>query len=204
MASLPSPSAGSSDDIVLDANLGLISSRLQPNQSAMGLYASYEHLQQQLGGSWFCAYSAAGSLIGLATCRPAAAITSDGDNDEGCCCYVDCFMHRSFLAEWGALLYHATSWASRQQHPRFSKCRARVASEDPAKLQRFRAAAFVDATATTRAGAATSPLPPFVLSNSVGGARVEVAVTELELMLSRPGGGRHDGIVKSLQAAARL
>lgn len=131
---------GSSDDLLLDANLGLFTPRMETITSAMGVYDRYEGLRgdplyQDGGeagakGTWLAAHSPDGQLVGLATCVADGATDGEG---EGPTCWVDVFLHRSFLNEWGALLGGATSWAMSER--RFSRVAVRVAQEDDSKQQ---------------------------------------------------------------------
>ena len=55
---------------VLDANLGLFSTRLAVQNSCMGLFPRYQALSAEGMGEWFVATTESGSLVGLArSCR---------------------------------------------------------------------------------------------------------------------------------------
>ena len=89
---------GSSDDLLLDANLALFSPRMETITSAMGVYGRYEtlragnsgidHSSSTVGpGTWFAAHSAEGQLVGLATCL--GERTEGKDGEEEWTCWVD-------------------------------------------------------------------------------------------------------------------
>lgn len=178
---------GSSDDIVLDANLHFFSSRMTITRSAMGIYDAYQRTRQATptqAGTWFAGHTTNGSLVGLATCCPgnstdALPNAGNGHQHEGSgCARVDCFVHRSFLSEWHVLLEAATSWA--KQHG-FTSCRARVARDDADKHKRFLGAGFVPTPNTKGPGA--SATAPFILTHSVGSDTVKFEAIELQLLL---------------------
>ena len=54
---------------VLDANVGLYSTRYAVQHSCMFLYPRFQALTQEGGGAWFGAQVESGALLGLATAR---------------------------------------------------------------------------------------------------------------------------------------
>lgn len=183
--------AASSDDMLLDSNLGLFSPRMEIIVSAMGMYSRYEALRagnytgdsqtSDAGpGTWFTAHSAEGQLVGLATC--VGERVADENGEKSWTCWVDVLVHRAFLGEFAGLLSAASTWAKagddQRRVPRFSRVAAKVAIEDDAKIQRFLRAGF-------RPEAAAEAARPLKLGRgSVGGEAREVILTVLERTLT--------------------
>ena len=104
---------------VLDANAGMYSTRYCVQYSCMGLYRRYLAAVNGGAGDWFCARTADGRAVGLATvCRAGAA------------CRVDGFAHPYFAAAWpdlmAAAMRRAAAWGS-------TECRVVVCVEDEEK-----------------------------------------------------------------------
>tara|TARA_Y100000588_G_scaffold355252_1_gene410275 strand:- start:425 stop:1399 length:975 start_codon:yes stop_codon:yes gene_type:complete len=117
---------------VLDANVGLFSTRYVVQGSCMGLYPRYEGIVQE-GGAFFEARTDAGRLVGLSTARP------DGKGK----CRVDGFAHGQYDASWDALIQAALDWGGE----RGLICEVVMANEDEDRRARFAALGFVDSGA---------------------------------------------------------
>ena len=92
---------------ILDANLGLLSTRYARQDSCMGLYPRYAELAVG-GGAWFCGWSENRRLVGLCSVRP-LKMTQDKD---GWTAQIDGFVHRVARAAWRELIEAALAWAS--------------------------------------------------------------------------------------------
>ncbi len=105
---------------VLDANVGLYSTRYVVQHSCMFLYPRFQALTQGGGGAWFGAQAESGALLGLATARL--------DEDGGC--QVDGFAYRTAQDVWSELLRAAMRWGAGQGA---TGCWAGVSVEDEEK-----------------------------------------------------------------------
>ncbi len=105
---------------VLDANVGLYSTRYVVQHSCMFLYPRFEALTREGRGAWFGAQSASGAFLGLATAR------LDGDGG----CQVDGFVYRTAQDVWSELLWAAMRWGAGRGA---SVCWAGVSVEDEEK-----------------------------------------------------------------------
>jgi GNAT superfamily N-acetyltransferase len=193
---------GTSDDMLLDANIGLFSPRMEIIESAMGVYVRYEKLRagNSIGnqpspnstigpGTWFTAHSAEGQLVGLATCL---GERTKVEGEEEWTCWVDVLIHRAFLSEFSGLLSAATTWAKgvgidtgnpddeRRVRGHFDRMAAKVAVEDDTKIQRFARNGFRTATVQ-------EAVPLLLRRGSVGGDEREVELTVLEKRFTAPG-----------------
>ena len=112
------------DEQVLDANLGLYSTRYAVQKSCMGLYPRYETLAADGRGAWFVGRTAYGCLPGMSTARL--------DYADGC--QVDGFTHPGHGEVWESLLEAAIAWAA--DHGAAS-CWSRVLIEDEDRISRF-------------------------------------------------------------------
>ncbi len=89
---------------VLDANVGLYSTRYAVQHSCMFLYPRFQALTQEGRGAWFGARAESGALLGLATAR------LDGNGG----CQVDGFVYRTGQDVWSELLGAAMRWGGGQ------------------------------------------------------------------------------------------
>ena len=105
---------------VLDANVGLYSTRYVVQHSCMFLYPRFQALTHEGRGAWFGAQSASGAFLGLATARL--------DDDQGC--QIDGFAYRTGQAVRSELLRAAMCWGAAQGA---SVCWAAVSVEDEEK-----------------------------------------------------------------------
>ena len=113
---------------VLDANAGMYSTRYCVQYSCMGLYRRYLAAVNGGAGDWFCAHTADGRVVGLATvCRAGAA------------CQVDGFAHPYFATAWpdlmAAAMRPAAAWGS-------TECRVVVCVEDEEKRSLLKGLGF--------------------------------------------------------------
>ena len=88
------------DEQLLDANVGLFSTRYATQNSCMGLYPRYTALEES-GGTWFAAWAPRGHLVGLASARPLAQGVVQ----------IDACTHRVARSSWRDLLEAAIDWA---------------------------------------------------------------------------------------------
>ncbi len=115
---------------VLDANLGMFSTRYVVQNSCMGLYPRYETLTRERRGAWFGARTSRGHLIGLST------VHLDKLNQ----CQVDGFTHQNYLADaWENLIQAAIRWGIVRGA---SLCWAIVSAEDENKRSLFESLRF--------------------------------------------------------------
>ena len=137
---------------VLDANAGMYSTRYCVQYSCMGLYRRYLAALGGDAGDWFCARTADGRSVGLATVR-----------GWGAACQVDGFAHPYFAAAWPDLMAAATQRAAARGA---GECRAVVCVEDEEKRSLFEGLGF----------RAAGRAPDFVLDGrAVGAVRMVAA-----------------------------
>lgn len=105
---------------VLDANVGLYSTRYAVQHSCMFLYPRFQALTQEGRGAWFGAQAESGALLGLTTAR------LDGNGG----CQVDGFVYRTSQDVWSELLRSAMRWGAAQGA---TVCWAAVSVEDEEK-----------------------------------------------------------------------
>lgn len=85
---------------VLDANVGMFSTRYVVQNSCAGLYPRYEAFGKREANAWFAAQSPGRRLVGLGT----ACLGTGGE------CRVDGFSHGNYLGAWEALMQAAITW----------------------------------------------------------------------------------------------
>ena len=117
---------------LLDANVGLFSTRYKVQSSCMGLYPRYQALFQKNCGSFFDARAEKGSLVGLSTARLEDPKT----------CRVDGFTHGSHTTIWNELINAAVRWGAERGAERIH---ALVALEDEDKCAAFESLGFSQA-----------------------------------------------------------
>jgi GNAT superfamily N-acetyltransferase len=118
---------------ILDANLGMFSTRYLVQRSCMGLYPRFAALRRNEDGDWWVARTTQHRVVGLATVRRDAAGRVQ----------VDGFLHRRWLDHWSALIHPALHWAAERGAPAVHAC---VAGVDEEKLARFQALGFSTAS----------------------------------------------------------
>ena len=118
---------------VLDANAGMYSTRYCVQYSCMGLYRRYLAAVAGGKGDWYCARTADGRVVGLATACGA-----------GAACQVDGFAHPYFAAAWPDLVAAVMQRAAVRAA---SECRAVVCVEDEEKRALFEGLGFREAGA---------------------------------------------------------
>ena len=114
---------------VLDANVGLFSTRYRLQPSCMGLFTKYQAALEGDRGGWFAARTGQGRVVGLATAR------LDGAGG----CQVDGFAHKYFLESWDGPIKAAMDWGASQGT---DQCWAAVSVEDEDKRALFQALGF--------------------------------------------------------------
>lgn len=114
---------------ILDANVGIYSTRYVVQKSCMGLYPRYEKISANGKGTWFAARTDQDRLVGLST----AFFTEPGK------CQVDGFVHQSFTQTWKDLMQTALQWGMVRGATRFS---ARTSIEDTEKQLLFESMGF--------------------------------------------------------------
>ena len=120
---------------VLDANAGMYSTRYCVQYSCMGLYRRYLAALGGGAGDWFCARTADGRVVGLATVRR-----------WGAACQVDGFSHPYFATVWPDLMAAAMERAAVRKA---GEWRAMVCVEDEEKRSLFEGLGFRAAGAHT-------------------------------------------------------
>ncbi|MCZ6678140.1 MAG: GNAT family N-acetyltransferase [Candidatus Poribacteria bacterium] len=114
---------------VLDANVGMFSTRYAVQSSCMGLFPKYAALSPDGQGAWFSARTDGGRLVGLSTAR----LDSSGRAE------VDGFVHQNASGAWTDLIGAAMRWAAEQGVTTF---RALVSIEDEDKRSMFEGLGF--------------------------------------------------------------
>jgi GNAT superfamily N-acetyltransferase len=110
--------------VMLDANVGMVSTTFAVQRSCMGLYPRYEALIEGGRGAAFCACAENGRLVGLATARM-------GDSGR---CAVDVFTHRQWDDAWPELAQACLEWGADHGVTRFV---ADVVADDVGKQRAF-------------------------------------------------------------------
>ena len=114
---------------VLDLNVGMLSTRYAVQDSCLGLYRRYSALASDGQGSWFCARTKLGHVVGISS---AARGSKSG-------CRVDGFAHREYASSWEELISSAIDWgAARNASPIWTT----VSIEDEEKLSLFESFGF--------------------------------------------------------------
>lgn len=116
---------------VLDFNTGMMSTRYAVQDSCLGLYRRYAAVANDGRGTWFCAGTDIGHVIGLSTAR------LDGKGG----CRVDGFTHKSHLRSWEALIQPAVRWGTENGA---AHVYADVSVEDDEKRPMFESVGFKD------------------------------------------------------------
>ena len=112
---------------VLDLNIGMLSTRYVVQDSCLGLYRRYSALASDGQGSWFCARTSLGHVVGISS-----AVLDSG-------CRVDGFAHREYASSWEELIRSAIDWgADRNASPIWTT----VSIEDKEKLSLFESFGF--------------------------------------------------------------
>jgi len=114
---------------VMDANVGIFSTRYVVQNSCMGLYPRYARLASQGRGAWFAARTERGRTVGLSSAR----LTASED------CQIDAFTHHDYSHCWVSLVEAAVAWAASRQ---VRCCWARVSNEDELKASRLESLGF--------------------------------------------------------------
>ena len=114
---------------VLDANVGMFSTRYAVQNSCMGLYRRYSAVARDGQGAWFSAVTEGGRVVGLSTIRL--------DGNRGC--RVDGFTHRSHQELWPELIQAATNWGEGRGASSYS---VKVSVEDEEKQSLFESIGF--------------------------------------------------------------
>ena len=130
---------------ILDANLGLVSTRFSRQDRCMSLYPLYQRLTQVPGGQVMAAWTADECLVGLASANPSASERV----------YLDGFCHPQRLDCWDELMRGLLASCL---HQGTTVC-AVVACEDEEKQARFEALGFVTDGVTEEIAVAEDRLP---------------------------------------------
>ena len=117
------------DWCIMDANVGIYSTRYIEQLSCMGLYPRYEPLARGDRGAWFSARTDRACTVGLSSAR----MSESGG------CQVDGFTHHEHSEVWENLLDSSMIWAA--DHGADS-CWVRVTDEDEGKVSRCEALGF--------------------------------------------------------------
>ncbi len=138
---------------VLDANVGIFSTRYVVQSSCMGLYPRYEALVREGRGEWFRARTDRGNLVGLATAQLDQStidprLNPSGSRDQpsiesiGTQCQVDAFTHQNYIGALEDLIQAAMSWGVSRGVP---LCSATLSVEDENKRALFESLGFREA-----------------------------------------------------------
>ena len=132
---------------VLDANVGIFSTRYAVQHSCMGLYPRYEALVREGRGEWFGARTDRGNLVGLATAQldqsPIESLEGQPSIESiGTQCQVDAFTHQNYIGAWKDLIEAAMSWGASRGVP---LCSATLSVEDENKRALFESLGFREA-----------------------------------------------------------
>lgn len=114
---------------VLDANVGMFSTRYATQPSCMGLYPRYETTARNGARAWFVARTPRGKTVGMAT----AFLEASG------CARIDAFTHRNFTDAWEALVRAAMRWSRTRGATRYATS---VCEDDGEKLASYIAVGF--------------------------------------------------------------
>ena len=117
------------DEVMLDANAGMVSTKFAVQHSCMGLFPKYERLTRRGRGASFCAYTDEDRLVGLSTAKV----------DDSGFCVVDGFVHGSCIEAWEGLIRAALDWGTGAGASDFS---ADVANDDEDKRRGFEGLGF--------------------------------------------------------------
>ena len=109
---------------VLDANLGIFSTRYKVQNSCMSLYPRYRSLSEGNRGAWCGAIANSGCVVGLSS----VCLDKEGGYS------VDGFTHESHRYVWSDLIQKAFDWG--ESH-RSGRCYAKVSIEDEEKMSLF-------------------------------------------------------------------
>lgn len=115
---------------ILDANVGLFSTRYVIQNSCMGLYPRYEKVMKE--GAAFASWSDSDQLLGLATVK----VDGTGARVDGFTLGFDKFGDR-----WQKLIRSAVAWTAKRS---ISECIASIAVADETKQAAFRSADFAE------------------------------------------------------------
>ena len=114
---------------VLDLNVDMLSTRYAVQDSCLGLYRRYSAMAKDGPGTWFCARTESGHVVGVSSARSA--------NEDGC--RVDGFAHLEYRDSWDPLLQSVVEWCnSRNASPIWTT----VSFEDEEKLSLFESLGF--------------------------------------------------------------
>ena len=112
------------DPQILDANVGMFSTRYSNQGSCMGLCRRYYRVVQQENAAWYVAKTHDDKLVGIAT----------GRIDHDAVCDVDGFTHKRYEQHWPALIQAVIEWGDKQSASSF---RTSVSLDDRGKLTLF-------------------------------------------------------------------
>lgn len=115
---------------VMDANVGVLSTRYTIQNSCMGLYPKYDRLVNDKTGTWFMARGATGKIVGLSSVRLEPSSST---------CQIDGFTHERYDEYWDPLIERAEEQASMYNVD--TLC-ASCSSEDRKKIERFQRHGF--------------------------------------------------------------
>ena len=114
---------------VLDGNAAKFSTRYEVQHRCTGQYGLYAELTADRRGTWLCAQTSDGRVVGMATARL--------DRSGGC--RVDGFAHRSYMDSWEDLIESAMGWGVTAGA---SRLETRLSIEDEEKRALFEKLGF--------------------------------------------------------------
>ena len=118
---------------VLDANVGMYSTRYDTQQSCMGLYRRYSYIKADGQGEWFTSSTKDGKIVGLSSAKLI-------NKDVG---QIDGFSSAIFQTCWDELIDAAINWACSKGVRRVS---AKISVEDEEKQAKFSEIGFTLST----------------------------------------------------------
>ena len=109
---------------VLDANIGMYSTRYDTQHSCMGLYRRYSYINMDSKGEWFTSSTKDGRIVGISSAKLI-------NKDIG---QIDGFTNLRFQNCWDQLMNEAIKWVSAKGVKRIS---SKISVEDEEKQAKF-------------------------------------------------------------------
>ena len=120
---------------VLDANVGMYSTRYETQHSCMGLYRRYSYIKLDGRGEWFTSSTKDGRIVGISSAKLI--------NEE--VAQIDGFANARFEKCWNQLIDVAIKWVSAKGVKKIS---AKISVEDEEKQAKFSEMGFIGTLST--------------------------------------------------------